>query len=75
MRANPNEVEYKNFLLKVGNGELQTFDEYRETIRVPDRIVIPETSSIIDHVFGRQIYANDPSVYNKCILTPRNDAR
>ena len=75
MRANQDQIEYKEFLLKVGNGILQTFDDYREIIKVPESMAIPENQSIIDTVFGSRIIPGDTSVYNRCILTPKNDAR
>lgn len=75
MRANAGEIDYKNFLEQLGNGELPTIDEHREVICLPERCVIPEGQSIITSIFGERLNPNDISVYSKAILCPKNDAR
>ena len=75
MRANPAEIRYKDFLLCLGNGTLETIDRFRTTIKLPDSCIIDERESIIDAIFGPHIDPNDTSVYPKAILCPRNDAR
>ena len=75
MRALPDEIVYKDFLLNIGNGTLPTFDRYKETIKLPDECIIDQHHSIIDAIFGRFIDPNDTSVYGKAILCPKNNAR
>lgn len=75
MRANFNEINYKNLTLQIGDGLYPTVDEYREIIRVPDIMIMPEHESIFVRVFGERIAQNDRSVYNRCILTPKNETR
>lgn len=75
MRANQNEINYKNLTLQIGNGEYPTVDQYREIIRLPDQMVMPENESMFVRVYGERIQQNDRSVYNRCILTPKNETR
>jgi hypothetical protein len=75
MRVNRDEIDYKEFLLQVGNGSLPTFDRYGETIRLPDRCCLNERASIVSHTFGQVIDPNDASMYRRVILTPKNDAQ
>jgi hypothetical protein len=55
MRATPNEIEYKEFLLKLGSGKLPTFDRFKETIQLPDRCVVNQDQSLIELKFSVRI--------------------
>lgn len=75
MRADRDQVVFKDFLLKLGNGSLPTIDSNNQLVRIPDCCLIPPSSSIIDYVFGKYIDPNDQTVQKKAILCPKNDAR
>ena len=73
MRANNNETEFKEWLLKLGNGNLETIDTNEQIIKLPNNVVLDENSSLINFVFGDNIDINDRTIYNKAILCPKNE--
>jgi hypothetical protein len=70
MRANSDEVEFKEWSLRLGNGEEDTIDN-DSLIRLPDLIVCEQ--NIIHDTFGEgQIKVQDLINLNVAILTPTN---
>ena len=70
MRANPDEVEFKDWSLRVGNGIETTIDN-DSLIRLPDQIVCDQ--NIIHDTFGDGLIRVDDLVnINVAILTPTN---
>lgn len=70
VRADPNEREFKNWLMEIGDGRSQIYDG-QNLIRLPDRVVCRD--NLIDDVFGRgMINLNEENRLNNAILCPTN---
>lgn len=71
MRTNSDEVEFADWLLTLGNGELSS--EIGEGyVNISADFI--STNSLIDHVFGSNINTSDISAYSsKAIVCPLND--
>uniref|UniRef100_A0A914DXX8 ATP-dependent DNA helicase n=1 Tax=Acrobeloides nanus TaxID=290746 RepID=A0A914DXX8_9BILA len=70
-RTLPEEQDFAEFLLKLGNGELETVED-------PDYIKVPElcleTEDLINAVFGEAIEKNDyAELFKRVILTTTNE--
>ena len=70
VRADPNEREFKNWLMEIGDARSHLFDGH-DLIRLPDRVVC--RGNIVDEVFGRgTINLNEENRLNNAILCPTN---
>lgn len=68
VRADPNEVEFKNWIMEIGDGRSRVYDQ-QDLIRIPDRVICD--GNLIDSVFGEgQIDFNNR--LNNVILCPTN---
>jgi hypothetical protein len=71
MRALPEEIHFKEYLLKVGNGTIPTIDFNKELARVPDQLI--ENGCIVDAIFGSEELTFDAlKQFNRAILSPKN---
>ena len=70
VRADPNEREFKNWLMEIGDGRSHIYDG-QNLIRLPDRVVCRD--NLIDDVFGHgMINLNEENRLNNAILCPTN---
>ena len=70
-RALPEEREFAEYLLRIGNGQEQIIHE--DLVRIPDRCLLHQNESEIDFVFGNgEITRAQLSESNCAILTPTN---
>ncbi|XP_051167634.1 uncharacterized protein LOC127285579 [Leptopilina boulardi] len=70
MRALPEETTFVEFLLKVGNGEL---NDVEDNIELPEKIIQKGNVDIVDDVYGDIIRKNKfQEIANRAILAPRN---
>jgi hypothetical protein len=70
MRADPDELEFKEWLMEIGEGRSRVYDQ-NFLIRLPDRIICD--GNLVDEVFGRgEINIEDPNTIHNVILTPTN---
>jgi hypothetical protein len=70
MRTGPGEVEFSQWLIKLGNGELP-FDNH-------DRIELPSSclsnDDLVNEIFSKEVSLEDtPSLCNRVILSPKNE--
>ena len=53
MRArDPDEQEFRDWSLALGDGKLPTFGSSNDMIQIPDQCVINESESLITTIFG-----------------------
>ena len=72
MRTLPEEREFADYLLRIGNGEEPTIRG--DLVRVPNQCVIPENNSIIDFVYGKGALTREKlDNANRAILTTTNE--
>ena len=73
MRTNPGEIEFADWLIKLGNGELTNADGLEENlIELPKQYLVERP--LIQETFGEDIASCDPSVFrDRAILTPKNE--
>ncbi|XP_051165645.1 uncharacterized protein LOC127284299 [Leptopilina boulardi] len=70
MRALPQETEFVDFLLKVGNGELNDVDD---NVKLPEHIIQHGNVDIAEEMYGHLIQQNKFRELPVCvILAPRN---
>ncbi len=70
VRAEPNEVEFKNWLLEVGEGRCRVYDGH-QLIRLPQQVVC--TGNLVNDIFGEgELLLNENNRYNRAILCPTN---
>ena len=70
VRADPNEREFKNWLMDIGDGKSRIYDGHN-LIKLPDQVVC--RGNIIDDVFGPgTINLNEQNRLNNAILCPTN---
>lgn len=70
VRADPEEHEFKNWLLDIGNGRSRVYDG-QYMVRLPDRVVC--RNNIVDQVFGEgPLNLMDQDRLNNVILCPTN---
>ena len=68
-----NDLRYSEWLLKLGNGELQT--DHGGNINVPAECITDSNSNIIRKIYGDRIKSTEEEVLcNKTILCSTNDA-
>ena len=75
MRVNPEEREFCDYLLKVGKGEHEVFDESRpHLMKIPEEYLVPDLESLINAVFPnlQSGYEDKYFLANRTILTPLN---
>lgn len=76
MRVNPDEVDFANFLLDIGNGRHEKVDPSNpHVMKVPSDIVATDQKALIDKVFPnlQQGYADPYFMAHRSILTPLNE--
>lgn len=74
MRARSEELEFANFLLKIGNGDHSSVtDEPSAVIDIPSAIIVKE--DIVSEIFGKEFASPDEVMnFSKfAILAPKND--
>ena len=81
MRADPGAQEFSDFLLRVGNGELQAYPQFGQwSVALPNPIVMPFIDDadnelhLITHVFSAKLTPSTVSDYTEhAILCPTNE--
>uniref|UniRef100_A0A0D3BIS7 ATP-dependent DNA helicase n=1 Tax=Brassica oleracea var. oleracea TaxID=109376 RepID=A0A0D3BIS7_BRAOL len=85
MRVNEDEIEFSDWLLKVGEGQTESGQEdeddgYHDQMIIVDNSLVPEIKDdslkeVVDAAYGdvNKIEASQSSCTDKAILTPRND--
>ena len=80
MRTNPDEQEFAEWLLKLGNGELLNDNELADDIiEIPQECVVKDSTqdpigSLIQEVFGDSLENGDLNIIcNTAILCPKNE--
>ena len=73
MRADPSEIEFASWLLKLGEGRLPSSDAFGEdSFQIPDECICD--LAIEDVIFGDTLCASNAAAYeNTAILTPCNE--
>ena len=73
MRANPDEVQFKSFLLDIGDGKLslKNTTPFVQSVEIPYNFIT--TSTIVDNIFPEDEISQDPlSIIKRAILCPTN---
>ena len=74
MRALQSERDFSEFLLKVGNGELNDNQNNTNLSHFPSQCIAPENSNIVQEIYGDAIAnKNYDDFVNLAILSPRNE--
>ena len=72
MRTDPEEVDFSNYTLKIGNGEEEAITEIGEnTIQIPKAYLVTSVNDLIDSTFPELDLGCD-DVTEGCIYTPLN---
>ena len=72
MRANPDQVEFKEMLLKMGEGTLPIVEPpFR--INLDERMVLPLTENLVGWTFEQKLSADDIRREKRSILAPLNE--
>ncbi|CAF1094830.1 unnamed protein product, partial [Brachionus calyciflorus] len=70
VRADPNETEFKEWLMEVGDGRSRVYDNHN-LIRLPDRVVC--NGNLVNEIFGEgELRLEDDNRFNNAILCPTN---
>ena len=69
MRALPEEIAFKEWTLRLGDGILHTDEP--ETVEIPERCFTER--GVVEQVFGPPPIASDNNLHQRVILTPLND--
>jgi len=72
MRANADDLEFQDWLLKLGEGRLPTIDDNQELIQIPAQCVVETVDELIRFVYGEQLVLFDQSYTRRAILSPKN---
>jgi hypothetical protein len=72
MRANEADPEFQDWLLKLGEGRLQTIDPNQEQIEIPAQCVVETIDELISFVYGQQAIPFDQGNIRRAILSPKN---
>ncbi|XP_055306515.1 ATP-dependent DNA helicase pif1-like [Sitodiplosis mosellana] len=75
MRASPNEIEYVNFLKRLGNGELRHYRQFGENIVEIPLQCVGNINDIIDEVYGNiaQNILSDRILFSVILATTNDD--
>ena len=76
MRLKPDEVDFANYLLQLGNGTSPVHPEISEDmVKVPNEYLVHSTDELIDKVFPHleNGYMDKYFISHQAILTPLND--
>ena len=73
MRADADAIEYKDHLLKIGNGELPVVEDFYGVVLDP-RMVMPPGESLIEWVFVGNLEPEQIRAERRAILTPLNES-
>ena len=74
MRAKPEELEFADWLLRLGNGTLPN-EQINDEV-VEDLIAVPDQCQIVDHSIVDSVFTdleNNALTYNSTILSPKNE--
>ena len=72
MRTDPEEVDFSDYTLKIGNGEEEVINEIGEnTIQIPKAYLVASVNDLIDSTFPELELGCD-DVTDGCIYTPLN---
>ena len=69
MRANANEIDFANWLLKLGNGTLQSSHRPSDN----DMVDIPKECQVVDNIVSAVFPDLNMDLSDRVILTPKND--
>ena len=73
MRASdPEEQEFRDWSLALGDGKLPTFGPSNDMVQIPDQCVINENESLITTIFGNEIDIESQLTKSRCILATTN---
>jgi len=72
MRANEEDPEFQDWLLKLGEGRLQTIDPNQEQIEIPAQCIVETIDELISFVYGQQLIPFDQGNIRRAILRPKN---
>ena len=75
MRTDPSEIEFSNYLLKLGNGEEDIVEDVGEwCIKIPDKHLVHSSEGLINSVFQNlgNYQHNQDCITNGAIYTPLN---
>jgi hypothetical protein len=71
MRALPEQIRFKDYLLQIGDGTLPAIDTHNQLVRVPEELI--ENNSIVDAIYGPDLLTFDQlNLTNRAILSPKN---
>ena len=71
MRALPEQIRFKEYLLQLGEGTLPAIDTHNQLVRVPEDLI--ENHSIVEAIYGSDLLTFDQlNQTNRAILTPKN---
>ena len=71
MRALPEQIRFKDYLLQIGDGTLPAIDTHNQLVRVPEELL--ENNSIVDAIYGPDLLTFDQlNLTNRAILSPKN---
>ena len=72
MRAHPDQVEFKEMLIKMGEGRLPIIEQpFR--VNLDDRMVFPPKDDLVAWTFERKLAADDMRREKRAILAPLNE--
>ena len=70
VRADPNEIEFKEWLMEVGDGRSRVYDNHN-LIRLPDRVVC--NGNLVNEIFGEgELRLEENNRFKNAILCPTN---
>jgi len=72
MRANEADAEFQDWLLKLGEGRLNTKDTHQELIEIPAQCLVDSVDELIRFVYGDELIPFDQENVKRAILSPKN---
>ena len=76
MRVDPEELEFSEYVLGIGNGTEKTYPDRGESIiKIPDKYLVPTVNHLINQVYPdfSMAYNDRFFVAHRAILTPKNE--
>ncbi|XP_065215464.1 ATP-dependent DNA helicase PIF1-like [Planococcus citri] len=77
MRTGTDEIEFANWLKKLGDGELEINSDISQyAVQIPSECVLGENDDIVSFVYGNEALSTDniKKFINSVILCPKNDS-
>ena len=72
MRTDPEEIEFSDYILRIGNGEEEVFEDSGENvIKIPDNFLVDSREALIESIFPDLEFGSE-NVIDGCIYTPLN---